>query len=188
MVDYRRLVHRIPGRFRGTRVYRSTPTDAMNRRSIKKYAAFNRFIAAVIKVLLNRFGACVIYDIHSYNIKHQVDKGHPSPPMFNLGTLGIQRNQWKRPIAAWLDHLRQIKIPELPTTIAENDVFGGMGEFCIRLTGWDANILVLPTEISKFYMDEHSGIVYDSLVHALKKEVAMAVTAHGGEFQRYYCR
>ena len=88
----------------------------------------------------------------------------------------------------WLDNLRQIKIPNLPTTITENEVFGGMGEFCLRLTGWDANTLVLPTEIYKFYMDEHSGIVYDSMVHALKRGLARAVTTHSGEFQRSYCR
>ena len=160
----------------------------MNRRSLEKYAAFYRFTAAVIKVLLDRFGACIVYDIHSYNIQRQIDKGHTSPPVFNLGTRGIERAKWGKPVAAWLDRLGQIKIPDRLTTVAENDVFGGMGEFCRRLTHWDPNILVLPTEISKFYMDEYSGIVHDSVVHTLKRELAEAIAAHGGAFQRFYGR
>ena len=171
-----------PEMFWGTRVYGSPPTDAMIRRSLEKYAAFYRFSAAVIKVLLDRFGACIVYDVHSYNIQRQVDKGHPSPPMFNLGTRGIERAKWEKPIAAWLERLGQIKIPGRVTTVAENVVFGGMGEFCRRLTRWDPNILVLPTEISKFYMDEHSGIVHDSIVHALQRELAEAIAVHSGAF------
>ena len=177
-----------PEMFWGARVYGSPPTDAMNRRSLEKYTAFYRFTAAVIKILLDRFGACIVYDVHSYNIQRQVDKGNPSPPMFNLGTRGIARARWMKPVAAWLDCLGRIKIPDRPTTVAENDVFSGMGEFCRRLTRWDPNILVLPTEISKFYMDEHSGIVHDSLIHTLKKELAEAIAVHGGAFQRSYGR
>lgn len=177
-----------PEMFWGIRVYGSPPTDKMIRRSLEKYTAFYRFAAAVIKVLLDRFGACIVYDVHSYNIQRQVEKGHVSPPMFNLGTRGIERTRWVKPVAAWLDRLGQIKIPDRLTTVAENDVFSGMGEFCRRLTRWDPNILVLPTEISKFYMDEHSGIVHDSVVHALKKELAEAIAAHGGAFQQAYGR
>jgi N-formylglutamate amidohydrolase len=77
-----------PEMFWGTRVYASPPAADANRRSLEKYEAFYRFTASVIKVLLDRFGACVVYDFHSYNIQRQVDKGHPSPPVFNLGTRG----------------------------------------------------------------------------------------------------
>jgi hypothetical protein len=38
-----------------------------------------------------------------------------------------------------------------------------------RLTGWDRNILVLPTEIAKIYMDEHTGNLYDERIEALRK-------------------
>jgi hypothetical protein len=107
--------------------------------------------------------------------------------MFNLGTRGIERAHWEKSVKEWLDCLGQVEIPDRQTTVAENDVFGGMGEFCRKLTQWDPNILVLPTEISKFYMDEHSGIVHESIVEVLKKELAEAVSRHGSSFQRSVC-
>lgn len=177
-----------PEMFWGTRVYGSAPTDAMNRRSLDKYDAFYRFVAAVVHVLLERFGACIVYDVHSYNIQRQMDNGHPSPPVFNLGTRGIDRNQWEEPVDAWLDRLAQVGIPGRTVTVAENDVFGGLGEFCRRLNGWDPNILVLPTEIAKVYMDEHTGVVHDPTVRVLRNELAMAVALHGDAFQRSFCR
>ena len=176
-----------PEMFWGTRVYASPPTDAMNRRSLEKYETFYRFGAAVIKVLLDRFGACVVYDFHSYNIQRQMDKGHPSPPVFNLGTRGIDRARWEKPVMEWLYCLERIKLPGRATTAAENDVFGGLGEFCRRLNSWDANILVLPTEISKVYMDEHSGAVDEPLTAALAKEMTAAVCAHGDGFRAHLC-
>lgn len=177
-----------PEMFWGTRVYASPPTDAMNRRSLEKYGAFYRFAAAVIKVLLDRFGACVVYDIHSYNIQRQMDKGHPSPPTFNLGTRGIDRVKWEKAVTAWLDRLANITLPGRGTTVAENDVFGGLGEFCRRLNSWDPSILVLPTEISKIYMDEHRGIIDDQVTNALTSKLAAAVGAHGSGFQHDFLR
>jgi hypothetical protein len=175
-----------PEKFWGIQVYASTPTDAMNQCSLGKYESFYRFTAAVIKVLLDRFGACVVYDIHSYNIQRQIDKGHPSPPIFNLGTRGIDREKWKKPVTTWLEQLGKIKIPHQATTIAENGVFGGMGEFCRRLNTWDPRILVLPTEIAKIYMDKHSSSTHDHMVHTLKKGLAHAVAIHSEMFQRSY--
>lgn len=176
-----------PEMFWGTRVFgKQLPTDAMNQRSLDKYEALYRFVATVIKVLLDRFGNCVIYDIHSYNILRQIKKGHLAPPLFNLGTRAIDQARWDTLVVAWLEELKKINVPDSVTSVAENDVFGGRGEFCRRLTRWDPNILVLPTEISKIYMDERSGVVHDSKVHALRKGLAQAVTAHSREFQQAY--
>lgn len=176
----------MPEQFWGVRVYGSLPGEAMNRRSLDKYAAFYRFVAAVIQVLLDRFGGCVVYDIHSYNIRRQIDRGHSSPPLFNLGTRGIDRIRWERAVVSWLDRLGQIHLPGRVTTVAENGVFGGGGAFCRQLSARDPRILVLPTEISKIYMDEQRGIIDDAMVAVLKREVAAAVAAHGAECRRAY--
>jgi hypothetical protein len=66
-------------------------------------------------------------------------------------------------------------------------VFGGLGEFCRRLSSWDPNVLVLPTEISKVYMDEHSGTIHEPLRVALTREIAAAVCAHGESFRAASC-
>ncbi len=177
-----------PERFWGKRVYRSSPTEAMNRRSLEKYEAFYRFAEGAVRVLLDRFGACVVYDVHSYNIQRQRDKGHPSPPVFNLGTRGIDRARWRKPVTEWLHRLGRIHLDGRPASVAENDVFGGQGEFCRRVSLGDPNVLVLPTEISKVYMDERAGTIHECLTDQLAEGLAAAVAAHGSGFRRDFCR
>ena len=167
-----------PEMFWGVKVYKEQPTPEMNRQSLEKYTAFYLFVGSCVKIILERFGICVVYDMHSYNIDRQVAKGFESPPVFNLGTEQLDRSKWKAPIDGWLQELRLIEIPGVQTTVAENGVFSGRGEFGRRLTGWDSNILVLPTEISKIYMDEQEGIVYDSIVSSLQKGLQSAITTH----------
>jgi hypothetical protein len=164
--------------FWGVQVYRAAPTDAMVRRSLEKYEAFYRFAGSCIGVLLERFGFCVVYDIHSYNLSRQVEKGIANPPLFNLGTALLDRPRWGSLIDAWLHQLGRIEIPGICTTVEENRVFSGAGELCRRLTGWDPRILVLPTEIAKVYMDEHTGILNDTLIDALGQGLRRAIAAH----------
>ena len=167
-----------PEMFWGVTVYKEQPTPDMNRQSLEKYDAFYIFIGSCVKIILERFGICIVYDIHSYNIDRQKAKGFASPPVFNLGTEQLDRSKWKGHIDKWLQQLRLIEVPGLQTTVAENQVFSGRGEFCRRLAGWDPNILVLPTEISKIYMNEREGIVYDAVVSSLRKGLQSAITTH----------
>jgi hypothetical protein len=167
-----------PDMFWGLQVYQTAPTPEMNRYSLKKYEAFYSFIGSCIKIILERFGICFVYDIHSYNIERQVARGFSSPPLFNLGTELIDRLKWESSIAEWLRQLRHIEIPGYNTTVAENEIFSGCGEFCRRLTNWDPNILVLPTEISKIYMDAREGTVYGALIMPLRQGLKTAITTH----------
>jgi len=164
--------------FWGVQVYRAALAEAMVRRSLDKHEAFYRFAGSCIRVLLERFGFCVVYDIHSYNISRQIEKGIENPPLFNLGTALIDRLRWGVRIDAWLQELGRIEVPGIRTTVEENRVFTGSGELCLRLTGWDPNILVLPTEIAKVYMDEREGILHDARIDALRQGLRKAIAAH----------
>ncbi len=177
-----------PEMFWGLRVYTAPPPEAMKQRSLEKYAAFYGFAGAVIQILLDRFGACIVYDIHSFNLRRQREKGHALPPVFNLGTKALDRSKWKGPIDAWLEALARVKLPGMGVRVAENEVFGGEGAFCRTLTRWSPRVLVLPTEIAKIYMDEDSGELFEETVEHLKKALADAVQKHGRAFQASFCR
>jgi len=164
--------------FWGVQVYRKAPTRDMVRRSLEKHEAFYRFLGSCIRVLLERFGVCTVYDIHSYNLSRQIEKGIADPPLFNLGTSLLDRSRWGERIDAWLRELGRISIPGLATTVEENRVFTGAGELCRRLTGWDRDILVLPTEIAKVYMDERTGVLHDPVIDALGLALRRAIAAH----------
>jgi hypothetical protein len=168
----------VPEKFWGTRVYKKAPTPEMNTRSLNSHEAFYRAVGTLITHILNLFGYCVVYDIHSYNISRQQAKGFESPPVFNLGTAALDRSRWKPHIESWLDRLRAISLPGIQTTVAENHVFSGKGAFCIRLSQWDPRILVLPTEVSKIYMDEINGAIYPDIIKAVKDGLAQAMASH----------
>ena len=168
----------VPEKFWGTRVYKNSPPAEMNRRSLESHKAFYRALGTFITRLLDLFGYCVVYDIHSYNITRQQAKGFKSPPVFNLGTAAINRYRWKPHIESWIDNLGTISLPGIKTTVAENLVFSGNGELCKRLCKWDPRILVLPTEVSKVYMDEIKGAIYPDIIKAVKNGLAQAMALH----------
>jgi N-formylglutamate amidohydrolase len=175
-----------PEQFWGTQVYLEQPGQRMNRESLAKYHQFYEFMGSWVRWALATFGVCLVYDVHAYNITRQVQKGISSPPVFNLGTEGIVRRRWSASVEAWLARLKEIEIPSVQTTVAENYVFQGKGELCRRLTQWDPRILVLPTEISKVYMDEITGAINSNTVQALKKGLGKAMQEHSKAFLQLY--
>lgn len=167
-----------PEQFWGIRVYRTPPTDEMNTRSRDRHQAFYRFMKACTDLLLERFGFCIVYDIHSYNILRQQERGVAKPPVFNLGTGLLDRKRWSRSIDHWLDLLAGISVPGVETTVAENLVFHGKGGMCQYITAWDPRILVLPTEVAKVYMDEITGTLYPDRVAAIAQGLSQAIVQH----------
>jgi hypothetical protein len=167
-----------PEKFWGTRVYKEVPPPEMNRESLDRHGRFYRHLGTLITHLLDRFDRCVVYDIHSYNITRQQTKGFDDPPVFNLGTRGIDRSRWRQEVEDWLSLLCTIRLPGITPTVAENQVFMGHGELCRRLAGWDSRILVLPTEVSKVYMDERTGKVYPQVTDALASELTRIMNSH----------
>lgn len=171
-----------PEQFWGTRVYREQPTEAMNAASLAKYRSFHRFISSYLQVLIEKHGACVVYDIHSYNITRQVEKGILDPPVFNLGTELLDKETWGEQIDSWLVQLNDIKVPGQQITVAENRVFFGRAHLSRSLTMADSRILVLPTEISKIYMNELDGTLNAEVVQSLSEGLSEAVRSHTLQF------
>lgn len=173
-------------KFWGLQVYKEPLHRDIVRVSMEKYAQFYQFMGSWATAALARFGVCVVYDVHSYNITRQVQKGFSSPPLFNLGTVVLNQQRWKAAIEDWLNRLGKISIPGIDTTVAENLVFEGKGELCRKMTGWDERILVLPTEISKVYMDEKKGIIDGDTVNWLREELGRTMAEHGHFFLQQY--
>jgi len=164
--------------FWGTRVYREQPGEEMNRTSLAKFKAFHRFLAACLQALIEKHGACAVYDVHSYNITRQLEQGIADPPVFNLGTELLDHSAWGRQIEQWLEQLRRITLPGLDVTVAVNRVFFGRAYLCSSLTRADKRILVLPTEISKIYMDELQGRLKPAVVRSLRQGLQNAFREH----------
>ena len=167
-----------PEKFWGTTVYSAQPTHEMNKRSLDSHQRFYLFLGTVIKQMIDLHGICMVYDIHSYNISRQVEKGFDPPPVFNLGTAALDRSRWSAEIDGWIHQLENISLPGIETRVAENEVFSGKGEMCKRLVQWHPKILVLPTEVSKVYMDERVGAVFPDIIKAIGKGLVQSMMAH----------
>lgn len=171
-----------PQQFWGKKVYQTQPDPSLIGKSMAKYDQFYSFMSGWAEAMLVRFGICLVYDIHAYNISRQLQKGVSSPPVFNLGTGLVDRQRWAVAIEDWLDRLKAITIPGVMTTAAENRVFQGKGYLNRFLTNLDPRILVLSTEVAKVYMDEENGRVNQPTLAALRRGLGQAIRQHSHFF------
>jgi len=162
----------------GLEVYANGLPEEIHQRSLAKRAEFYRFMKALVLAIADRHGKCVVYDAHSYCLFRQIESGIASPPVFNLGTDLLDRKRWKDEIESWMAELEKMEIPEVTTTVEENRVFFGRGEFCRQMIDASPDVLTLPTEISKIYMNERTGEIYPAMVEAVKRGYVQAVPNH----------
>lgn len=145
----------------------SLSSDAIDR-SKEKHRQFYEVVSALTEVLLEDFGQCLVYDLHSYNFKrHQ----RLDLPVFNLGTSTMQDDYWHPLINSWLQLLKDLKVDGVEITAAENDIFSGKGNLAGHCHRRYDKVLVLATEVKKVFMDELSGNpspqILSSLQHGL---------------------
>lgn len=140
-----------------------------------KHAQFYRIVAAIVEVLVEDFGQCIVYDNHSYNYKRH--ERHDLP-VFNLGTSSVKSENWRPVINKWVHDLQSMQVDGVEVTAAENDIFFGKGflaGFCHRK--YD-NVLVLATETKKVFMDELTGAASKVVLPSLQKQYNKTVAQH----------
>ncbi|MFW2440031.1 MAG: N-formylglutamate amidohydrolase [Arenicellales bacterium] len=141
--------------------------------SKEKHAQFYRIVSAVVDALVEDFGQCLVYDIHSYNYRRHERK---DLPVFNLGTSSVTHEKWRPAIDSWLAQLNEMSVEGVDVTAAENDIFYGKGNLAAHCHGLYDNVLVLATEVKKVFMDELAGeedkLVLPSLQQAFNEAVS----------------
>ena len=163
----------------GKQLWKTPLSDEMKLKSIKKHHNFYRVAHALIKKLEGLFGACVVYDMHSYNWKRWERK----VPTWNLGTSNIDQDRYGTLIESWRTSLSQIKLPNaIESTAAINDTFFGNGYFLKYITNNFENTLVLATEVAKIYCDEYNQILYPEVIRTIGQELSFRIPNHADEF------
>ncbi|MFH2132856.1 MAG: N-formylglutamate amidohydrolase [bacterium] len=137
----------------GKRVWRKPLSQAEKEISLERHHMFYRILGALIKKLETLHGSCLVYDLHAYNhLRHA-----RGTPLFNIGTEQLDTNRWDRVIQHWIRSLARVKLPDLETRSAVNEVFWGRGYLATFIKQHFRHTLALPTEIKKVFMDEVSG-------------------------------
>lgn len=163
----------------GKQLWKNPLSKNMHKKSMQKHTNFYKVIHALISKLEEKFGVCIVYDMHSYNWKRWTRE----VPTWNLGTSNIDNERFGATIESWRAILEKTPLPNgIKSTSKINDTFQGNGYFLKYITQNFKNTLVLATEIAKVYCDELSQIIYPEVVTAVEKYLQIELKKHANAF------
>ncbi len=169
----------------GKNVWAKRLTQKERQISVDKHQCFYRILDVLVKKIEQKFGAALIFDVHSYNY---LRRNGAVTPTFNIGTEQLDRERWHGIINLTLSRLEQITLPNLPVTAEENKVFSGRGYLAAHINSHFQNTLVLPLEVKKIFMDELSGEIYPLVMQALVHQIKDSMVDIFTFFARRYAR
>ena len=164
----------------GLKVWQSQPPQDLIERSLAEYDAFYAEVGKICRMLEQRYGRFVIYDLHTYNHYRQGMQAAPAieiyNPEINLGTGTLNRKYWQPVVERFIYEMRQFDFLGRKLDVRENVKFEG-GYFAEWIhTNFPHSACVLAIEVKKFFMNEWThqpDLVKMSAVHrALKASVS----------------
>lgn len=167
----------------GKQLWKNPLPEAEKAKSLQKHANFYKVVKVLISKIEEKFGVCVVYDMHSYNWQ----RWDREVPTWNLGTSNIDNNRFGEQVESWRQMLASIELPNnIKQTAKINDTFQGNGYFLKFITNTFENTLVLATEIAKVYCDEYKQIIYPEVVAAVEQQLKKLIPLHADEFYRKF--
>ena len=165
----------------GKQLWKNPLPKEMYNKSIAKHSNFYKVVHALISKLEEKFGVCVVYDMHSYNWRRWTRE----VPTWNLGTSNIDNERFGNEVESWRATLEKMQLPNnIKSTSLINDTFQGNGYFLKYITQNFSNTLVLATEIAKVYCDELAQILYPEVVDSVEKYLKTELKTHADAFYK----
>ncbi|WP_422104393.1 N-formylglutamate amidohydrolase [Winogradskyella sp.] len=163
----------------GKQLWKNPLPEVEKEKSLQKHSNFYKVVHALMSKLENKFGVCVVYDMHSYNWQ----RWDREVPTWNLGTSNIDNDRFGNEVESWRQMLASIELPnQIKQTAKINDTFQGNGYFLKYITRNFKNTLVLATEIAKVYCDEYKQVIYPEVVAAVEQQLQSLLPKHANEF------
>ncbi|WCO03257.1 N-formylglutamate amidohydrolase [Psychroserpens ponticola] len=167
----------------GKQLWKQPLTDHQKNKSLNKHSNFYNVVHALVTKLEEKFGVCIVYDMHSYNWK----RWDREVPTWNLGTSNVDNDRFGSDIELWRLSLSEITFPhDIISTSKINNTFQGNGYFLKYITNNFKNTLVLATEIAKIYCDEYDQILYPEVVSSVEKQLRKRLPEHAANFYKKY--
>ena len=156
-------------------------SEQMKAKSMAKHTNFFKVVHALISKLEEKFGVCIVYDMHSYNWR----RWDREVPTWNLGTSNIDNDRFGNDVESWRHSLSKMKLPnDIKSTSKVNNTFYGNGYFLKYITANFKNTLVLATEVAKIYCQEYEQIIYPEVVKAIEEELKTMLPLHAAAFYK----
>ncbi|CAM3585577.1 flavohemoglobin expression-modulating QEGLA motif protein [Parendozoicomonas haliclonae] len=170
----------------GKMVWRRPLTERQKQASLEKHARYYRILKALLGTLNSIYGNSFLLDLHTYNYKRltTLDSFSETIPVFNIGTWRMNTSRWGSTLAAFESRLCGITLPNLRTTVAQDQVFQGKGYQAAFCRKHARDTLVLPLDVAKVYMDEETGQPYPLVLEALGDQLYHACLDTVGQFAK----
>lgn len=143
----------------GLKVWKSLPAGEKIH-SLQEYDQFYDAVSNLLDEIIQRFGYCIIYDLHSYNNIRDGKAGNPAQnPDINIGTGNMNRKMWEPVVNQLINDLKNFDTGDKHLDVRENIKFKG-GYF----TKWiydqygDACCPIAIEFNKKIFMNEVSGL------------------------------
>ena len=164
----------------GLRVWKEHPPDEIVERSLAEYDTFYDQVHHVMRRLVERQGRVVVFDLHSYNHRRQGIDGPSGDPQenpdVNVGTGAMDRSRWAPIVDRFIRDLTEFDFLGRHLDVRENvKFFGGNFPRWIHET-FPESVCSLAIEVKKFFMDEWTGEVDQTQLHAVGQALQKAAT------------
>ena len=165
----------------GKQLWKNPLPESEKEKSLTKHDAFYKVVYALINKIESKFGAAVVYDMHSYNWK----RWDREVPTWNLGASNVDNERFGEDIETWRQSLSELNLPNgIKSTSKINDTFQGNGYFLKFISQNFQNTLVLATEIAKVYCDEYDYVMYPEVVAAVEFQLRTRLVDHANTFYK----
>ena len=166
-----KAVYLTPSDAWGLELWKSRLPEVQVKESGEMYSAVYSRIKKGLSGLVDRFGAVVVYDLHSYNHRrggpHSDQEDPAQNPEINLGTGTMDRAYWSFLVDRFISDLRKFDFHGRKLDVRENIKFTG-GYFSRWVhENFAGSICCLSIDVKKFFMDEWTGRPDHSLIKSL---------------------
>ncbi|MBE0585130.1 MAG: N-formylglutamate amidohydrolase [Desulfofustis sp.] len=145
------------------------------------HRSYYRVLDALLSALEQRFTACVVYDLHSYNYSRLGG----DPPLFNIGTHYISPGRFRPLLLQLVDGLQAVDLPGEINRTACDEVFAGKGYQAEYISSNHSDSLCIPIEIKKVFMDEATCALHRLCFDRLSLAVREVISSHARSFAQY---
>ena len=171
----------------GLKVWKTNPGSEIIKRSLAKYDSFYSSVHKIFTDLQSRFKKFVVFDLHSYNHRHNGPNAKPNDPALNPEKVRAEElsvEQWERIINRFIHDLANYNYLGRKLDVRENIKFRG-GHFA-KWThqNFPESACVLSIEFKKFFMDEWSGKPDNKQIQAIADALKFTVSGVLVELQK----
>lgn len=163
----------------GLNVWKDELPQEVIESALREYDLFNASLFALLDEWKNRFGAFVVYDLHSYNHRRGGPDAQPADPAHNpevnIGTGTLHQERFGEVIERFIAEMSAANFMGRHLDVRENVKFQG-GDFARRIhERYPEQACVIAIEFKKIFMDEWTGEVRGEALRSLQSALAATV-------------